>query len=152
MIFVRLRRDGACGQFCPEWILAQGVITPDTPERLRKMLHQMGGAKLPIVFDSVGGDIDAAMEIGRMARQHRLTTVLARSSAENCNPRNDACRRMTANSALRGTHLLHRPNCGAACLLAFAGGVTRYGSWAGDLVMPSPVCSQRARAAERRNS
>ncbi len=58
--------NSTCEPLCPEWISLSGMIMPETPSKLRKVLKQLGARRLPIVIDSNGGAVDAAMEMGRM--------------------------------------------------------------------------------------
>ena len=55
----------ACEPICIEWISASGRITPDTPEQLRKILKRLEKLRLPIVIQSIGGNLDAALQWGR---------------------------------------------------------------------------------------
>lgn len=52
-----------CEPSCSEWITAYGTIKPDTPSKLRKGLQKLGKRRLPIVIDSNGGAVLAAMEM-----------------------------------------------------------------------------------------
>ena len=70
MVFVVVRGgEPGCEPTCPEWISAEGGIVADTPARLTKLLKTVGGRRLPIVVSSPGGDVDAALALGRMIRQ-----------------------------------------------------------------------------------
>ena len=91
MVVVRMRAKDRCGPRCPEWIMAEGAITPETPGRFRQLLRQIGSEKLPVVLDSSGGDLDAALETGRIIRSHGLTTIIGRSEVQGCAPRDPVC-------------------------------------------------------------
>ena len=64
--------EPGCEPTCPEWISAEGAIVAATPARLKSLLKTLGGRKLPIVIWSPGGDVDAALALGRMIRQRKL--------------------------------------------------------------------------------
>ncbi|MBX4999879.1 hypothetical protein HJB72_18190 [Rhizobium lentis] len=121
-----------CMEDCPGWISAEGRITSDTPVQLRKILKKIGDRKLPIVFRSEGGDVDAAYAMGRMIRKAGLETAVGGTRLKDC-PANDP--RCDAAIAKDGTALGNTYSDGAycfsACPLAFAGGTSRVASqWA----------------------
>lgn len=48
MSFVVVRgSNSSCNPDCPEWISAQGVITSQTPQKLRHFLATLGNRRLP---------------------------------------------------------------------------------------------------------
>nr|WP_260685927.1 hypothetical protein [Rhizobium laguerreae] len=127
-----LVRSLLCQENCPAWISAEGRITSDTPARLRKMLKKIGGRKLPVVFRSEGGDVDAAYAMGRMIRKAGLETAVGGTRLKDC-PVGDA--RCQAAIAKDGSAVGYTYSSGAycfsACPLALAGGVSRVSSqWA----------------------
>ncbi|MBB4481620.1 hypothetical protein GGE46_004218 [Rhizobium etli] len=118
-----------CVENCPGWISAEGRITSDTPAQFRKILKKIGGRKLPIVFRSEGGDVEAAYAIGRMIRKAGLETAVGGTRLKDC-PADDL--RCNAAIAKDGTALGNTYSTGAycfsACPLAFAGGAERVAS------------------------
>ncbi|MCQ0987379.1 COG3904 family protein [Jiella marina] len=75
MTFEFVGNGGNCDQ-C-EWIAATGVIEPDTAE---KFAAQFGGTTFgTVVLDSPGGNLKAAVELGRLIRKSNLKTVVAAS-------------------------------------------------------------------------
>ena len=73
MRFVVVRSsEPGCEPVCAEWISAEGTIRAKTPGELKSLLKTLGGRKLPIVLFSPGGDVDAAMALGRLIRQNKL--------------------------------------------------------------------------------
>jgi hypothetical protein len=138
MFVVRMRASESCLTICPEWILAEGIITPDTPELFRKLLQEAGATKIPIALNSEGGDLDAALEIGRMIRARELDTFVAVATFDDCVPNEPGCsKRQPAMQPYKG--ILHAwGRCSGACLLIYAGGVHRLSAWAADSVFLSP--------------
>jgi hypothetical protein len=135
MIVVRMRAEGDCGTLCPEWIMAQGMITPQTPERFRAIFKETAGAKLPLVVDSAGGDLDAALAIGRMIRVRKLDVIVATIKSVGCAPRDQACSSKMANQPYMG--ITQAPgNCSRECLFMLAGGVRRSGVLLSNTVIP----------------
>lgn len=126
MVVARMRATGPCGHRCPEWIVAEGILTPNTPGHFREMLDQIGPDKLPVVLESRGGDLDAALAIGRMIRAAGLTTLVGRSEAEGCAPRADCSRERPQGMRFKG-YVSAPAECSGTCLLVLAGGVRRVG-------------------------
>ena len=121
-----------CEPTCPEWISAEGTIAAATPALLKSLLKTLGGRKLPIVIWSPGGDVDAAIALGRMIRQRKLETAVGKTRFVGCQPTDKDC---SANDG-KGAHLLGTAYadgafCNSACPLMLAGGVRRVvGEWA----------------------
>ncbi|EJC80552.1 putative periplasmic protein [Rhizobium leguminosarum bv. trifolii WSM2297] len=122
-------RSSLCQENCPEWISAEGRITADTPARLRKIIKKIGGRKLPVVFRSEGGDVDAAYAMGRMIRKAGLETAVGGTLLKGCPVQDTLC---DAAIAKDGTATGYTYSAGAycfsACPLAFAGGTSRVAS------------------------
>ncbi|MBB5666348.1 hypothetical protein GGE68_004579 [Rhizobium leguminosarum] len=121
-----------CMEDCPGWVSAEGRITSDTPAQLRKILKKIGGRKLPIVFRSEGGDVEAAYAMGRMIRKAGLETAVGGTRLKDC-PADDL--RCDAAIAKDGTALGNAYSegayCFSACPLALVGGTSRVASqWA----------------------
>lgn len=133
MIFtvVRSSRPG-CEPACPEWIYGEGDIVADTPARLEKLLRVLGTRRLPVVLNSPGGDVDAAMAMGRTVRARKLDTAVGGTVFMGCDPRDTACVPEKARGGIhRGAPYTFGATCSSACPLILAGGVRRLaGSWA----------------------
>lgn len=125
-------RSLLCQENCPEWISAEGRITSDTPARLKKILKAASGRKLPVVFRSEGGDVDAAYAMGRMIRKAGLETAVGGTRLKGCptaDPRCDAA--IAKDGSSIGYTYSAGAYCFSACPLAFAGGTSRVSSqWA----------------------
>ncbi|TIS94081.1 MAG: hypothetical protein E5W87_34205, partial [Mesorhizobium sp.] len=62
MRFVVVRSSApGCEPICPEWISAEGSIEAGTPALFKRTLKALGGRKLPVVVDSPGGNVEAAL-------------------------------------------------------------------------------------------
>lgn len=138
MTVVRMRGKDRCGSRCPEWIMAEGIITPGTPQRFRQQLAAMGQAKLPVVIDSEGGDLDAALAIGRMIRAQGLTTVIGRAQARGCAPRDASCAAGRPKGLAYDGFVMPQGACSGTCLFVLAGGVERAGYWISAARLPAP--------------
>ncbi|MGO8114768.1 hypothetical protein AB9F43_09335 [Rhizobium leguminosarum] len=127
-----LVRSLLCQENCPEWISAEGRITSDTSARLRKILKKIGGRKLPVVFRSEGGDVDAAYAMGRMIRKAGLETAVGGTRLKDCPVGDTRCQAAIAkDGSAVGYTYSSGAYCFSACPLALAGGVSRVSSqWA----------------------
>lgn len=127
MRFVVVRNAGfACEPKCPEWISASGIITLDTPAKLRKVFKQLGKRKLPIVINSSGGDVKAAMVIGRLIRQRGIDTAVGQTLFVECVPDQKGCRLdRYSDGAYAGFAYPGDAYCMSACPFVVAGGSTR---------------------------
>jgi len=124
MRFVVVRgSDPLCDPDCPEWISAEGAITPQTPQRLRQLLAALGNPRLPVVISSRGGDLFSALAAGRLIHERRLDVVVARTNITGCNPAGAGC--LDDNGAFVGLISDVGVECDSACALMLAGGAKR---------------------------
>lgn len=100
-----------------EWIAARGEITADTPDAFRSFLAEWQDELvwednlLPsVMFDSSGGNLGAAIELGRLLRKNNARTIVGRSK-----PSGDRFFDWTPGG-----------ECTSACVFAFLGGATRW--------------------------
>ncbi|ESW94690.1 hypothetical protein X769_32170 [Mesorhizobium sp. LSJC268A00] len=127
MRFLVVRSDAAgCEPTCPEWISAEGAISAKSPALLKAALKTLGGRKLPIVINSPGGDVDAAIAMGRMIRKNKLDIAVGRTWFVGCEPGMKNCKENDA----RGAHYIGSPYvlgsyCASACPMMLAGGARR---------------------------
>lgn len=94
------------------WAQGAGLITAETPARLEAFLRQHGRPSLVLALNSQGGDLDAALAMGRAIRAARLITTVGFHAypAEG----GDAARFHAA-----------RALCHGACAIAYLGGARR---------------------------
>ena len=118
--------DTACEPDCPEWLSAEGTITPGTAATFAKVVAGLGGRRLPVLISSHGGSLRDALEMGALIRAKGLAVAVARTLISNCPPRARAC------DGARGQAIVGGATCASACPLVLAGGVTR-------LVGPVPL-------------
>jgi hypothetical protein len=121
-----LVRNGNCSETCIEWISAEGWITPDAPRRLKKLLRSLKGQKLPVVFQSFGGDVNAAISIGRMIRAAGLETAVGRTRLNDCPILDPRCvEKLVLGGWSQGEVRAGGSYCFSTCPLALAGGTVR---------------------------
>src|SRR6516162_5863580 len=79
MIFMLATGEAnACGRGCTEWIAAEGEFDDGAAQRFREFLAAMENSKvenrkLPIFFNSDGGLVSQAVQIGGMLRENRMS-------------------------------------------------------------------------------
>ncbi|SDZ57373.1 hypothetical protein SAMN05444004_12337 [Jannaschia faecimaris] len=99
------------------WIVAAGVIQPDTPDQFRNFLDREGVAGGQLVLHSPGGNLAAGLEMGRIIRSTGLTTHIGRTDRtfESYDTPCDTW----FDSVRAGT-------CASSCAYAFLGGEVRF--------------------------
>ncbi|MDQ6437642.1 hypothetical protein RB623_26625 [Mesorhizobium sp. LHD-90] len=133
MQFAVVRSNAAgCEPTCPEWISAEGAIVAATPGQFKKLLKQLAGRRLPVVVSSPGGDVDAALTLGRLIRQNRLDVAVGLTRFDGCHPAAKNCKPNEGKAAAYyGNAFAGGAYCASACPLVLAGGVRRVvGQWA----------------------
>ena len=133
MRFVVVRSSApGCEPNCPEWISAEGTIEASTPTLLKRTLKTLGDRKLPIVVNSPGGNVEAALQLGRMIRKAKLDIGVGATMFYGCEPQMKNCRANDGKGAdYFGFTYAMGAMCNSACPLMFAGGVRRVvGDWA----------------------
>jgi hypothetical protein len=125
VVIVRSTKPG-CEPLCPEWISAEGAITSASPAKFTKIFKQLQKQKLPIVIQSPGGDISAAIAIGNMIRKRGLDVGVGVTKFEGCSPSDKKCRLPANQKGLyHGIAVDETAYCFSACPLILAGGVNR---------------------------
>lgn len=121
-----------CEPTCPEWISAEGTIVEASPAQFKKLLKTIGNRRLPVVVSSPGGDVDAALAIGRMIRARKLETAVGKTRFIGCQPGQKDCRENDGKgSRYIGVAFSGGAYCNSACPLLLAGGTRRVvGQWA----------------------
>lgn len=132
MRFETVSNGGNCNG-C-SWTIAEGDITPDTPAAFRAFLaaEPYPGA---IEFNSAGGNLAAAMELGRIIRAEGLWTSIGKAE-----PIPDT----RYWNSVEGT-------CASACAFAFLGGAARYPGGSTDPGAPSRLGMHQFYTLDGRN-
>lgn len=104
------------GNGCPYFVLAQGIITTSTPRDFRQFLAKE--KYQPVVyFDSPGGSLIAALELGRLIRARGLDTYVGGPY--------EALMGFSEPAGEDIRSLVKQGICFSACAYAFLGGVSR---------------------------
>jgi hypothetical protein len=118
----------ACGPGCSEWIAAEGEIDRGAGNRLQRLLFQLNGARLPIFFNSPGGKVFTAMEIGRLIRARQLTVSIGHTVPLDCtfdSTGEKSCEaKISAGQPIEAEVALPAM-CNSACVYVVAGGTVR---------------------------
>ncbi|TIP69712.1 MAG: hypothetical protein E5X53_31090 [Mesorhizobium sp.] len=133
MRFVVVRSSApGCEPTCPEWISAEGSIEAGTPALFKRTLKALGSRKLPVVVDSPGGNVEAALALGRLLRKNKLDIAVGKTRFTGCQPDAEDCKENDGNAARHfGNAYASGAICNSACPLMFAGGIRRVvGQWA----------------------
>lgn len=133
MRFVVVRSSApGCEPTCPEWISAEGSIVAGTPALFKRTLKALGGRKLPVVVDSPGGNVEAALALGRLLRKNKLNIAVGKTRFTGCQPDAKDCTENDGKGARYfGNAFADGAICNSACPLMFAGGIRRVvGQWA----------------------
>jgi hypothetical protein len=131
MVFiVATGEPNACGRGCSEWIAGQGRFDESAAQRFREFLAVLTKRDLPVFFNSDGGLLREAVQIGLILRENRMTAGVARTVAEGCHlsfPLDDACRRLMQSKREHKARLYFGgARCASACVYAIIGASTRH--------------------------
>ena len=138
-----------CEPNCPLWIAAEGKITPKTPALLRNALKSLGDRKLPILLDSRGGDLGAAIEMGMMIRDASLTVAVASTGYVNCDPLTLYCYKGKAPQGLYKGFAVYSGFCTSTCILVLAGGKQRLARSAMAITSEHPSTFSKKKSPEQ---
>ncbi|MBX9458507.1 MAG: hypothetical protein KL863_22070 [Rhizobium sp.] len=133
MVFTVVRSGaGYCEPNCPEWIYGEGQIVSGTPAAFKAVLKQVGERKLPLLIVSPGGNVMAALEVGRMVRKLRMDVEVSATRFVICSPRQEDCAPTgPGKGQYLGIAFSAGAFCWSACPLILAAGENRYSSqWA----------------------
>lgn len=98
----------SCGPGCSRWIAAEGVVLPGTVVAFRDFVRALGETRPPVAVHSQGGIVEVTMALGRLVRQAKLDTIVARTDRSGPSP----------ILAMDG-------DCHGACFYLLAAGVNR---------------------------
>ncbi len=116
----------ACEPLCPQWISAEGQIDARTPALFKKVLARAGKVRLPIVISSPGGDVDAALAIGQMIKEHQLDVAVGTTFFSGCAPADRKCKLPAEQKGVYlGVARAEQSFCVSACPFVLASGARR---------------------------
>lgn len=127
MAFAIVRSNLAgCEPLCAEWIYADGKITADTPALFEKVLAKTGSGRLPVIIRSDGGDVLAAMALGRMIHERKLDLAVGSTLFAGCSTSRFYCKSAKDKRGFYpGAIVSDNDHCNSACSLVLAAGQKR---------------------------
>jgi hypothetical protein len=141
--FVAKGPPNSCGEGCDTWIAAEGPFDGEAAKRLRAFLSEPGRPMLPLYFQSPGGSVSQALEIGHILRQYRMRAGVGRTIPVGCDPRGkreDMCERIKRSGRMLTAELrFTAANCVSACVYALLGAESREVAPDADLGVHSSV-------------
>ncbi|WP_244423390.1 hypothetical protein [Bradyrhizobium sp. ORS 375] len=119
----------SCGPGCDSWIAAEGKIDGSAAARLRKFMKQIGERKLPIYFNSPGGNVEQALAIGNWLREKRASVRVGRTTVRECGfepQEGDVCTKLKLSGReLHGEVWTRGAMCNSACPYILLGAPSR---------------------------
>ncbi|MGC2777812.1 MAG: hypothetical protein WA418_19475 [Bradyrhizobium sp.] len=119
----------ACGPGCDSWIAAEGKIDGGAAARFRKFMKQIGDRKLPIYFNSPGGNLEQALAIGTMLRERKAAVRVGRTTLRECGfepQEGEVCTKLKLSAReLHGEVWTRGAVCNSACPYIILGGTAR---------------------------
>ena len=126
---VRVRSAVVCEPVCAEWLSVEGRIDSTSPKRLKTAIAALKGRRLPIVLQSGGGDVDAAISMGNMIREAGLPVYIGGTAITGCHIDNLRCDKgEKIDNVPVGVPYAAGAVCFSACPLILAGGLNRKSS------------------------
>jgi hypothetical protein len=126
--------ESHCQTSCVAWISAEGVISSKTPEIFRAFMKSNLVRNIPVVFNSEGGDAQAAIDLGQEIRNVQLDTVIGKSLTQS------AAKPLFGGSLVASEGVLEDGGiCQGACVLAYAGGQNRNTARTSTVRMHNPL-------------
>jgi hypothetical protein len=128
MWFVMVVSDAPnCRTICPAWISAEGKIDQGAARRLERFLKNHKGVNLPVVINSVSGDLMEAVALAYSMRRHGMSISVGKTRFSGCQSLSDVCYPQSGqNITFKGSTFTTEAYCDVACSLVLAGGVRRY--------------------------
>lgn len=121
-----VRASGDCEPACPEWLAAYGRIDALTPAAFRAALSKFSKQQLPVVINSPGGSVRAAIEIGRLIREKQLDVIAGKTTILPCDPILEECRSLQRRGLTNAKVVDGKAWCASSCSILIAGGVRRF--------------------------
>ena len=114
-----------CEPNCPQWIYAEGEIVAGTVAKFNRVLKFAGKSPL-LVIQSGGGDVRAALSMGRTLRSRKMNVAVGYAFSLACSNDDKFCNETLKSKQIsRGFLSTQASYCASACTLILAAGVER---------------------------
>jgi hypothetical protein len=126
--YIATGEPDSCGAGCSEWIVGEGRFVFGTTDRFRAVLRHAGSRKLPVFFNSPGGEVRAAISLGRLMRQRGITAGVGKTVPAGCAglPEGPCAQlKQKAEAPLQAQFAGYGGQCNSACVYALIGAKTR---------------------------
>lgn len=118
--------NAACEPNCPQWIYAQGQIVASTTGKFNQVLRRAERKPLLLVIQSGGGDVRAALAMGRAIRANKMNVAVGYAFSLSCKSGDEYCEKVLKAKQISNGFLTAKPGfCASACTLVLAAGVER---------------------------
>lgn len=114
------------GSHCAKYVLADGVITNETPSKFQKFTESNNFFDMTIYLNSSGGSLVAGMQLGRLIRTNNFDTYIGAANHVNFNEPQFVGSDINPKRYLS---IVENAHCYSACAYAFLGGVVRDIDW-----------------------
>lgn len=127
MWFSIVRSDApGCEPLCPQWMYLDGNIVADSLDKFNKFLEIHRTEHYPLVLTSSGGDLDTAIAMGKIIRDHQLDVVISQTKFRARLPDADSWKQTSGpNNVYAGHAFTSSALCRSFCAILLAGGVNR---------------------------
>ncbi len=126
MTVTLIRSDAPdCGAFCGEWLALTGQIVSGSASLLRTALGHLGQRLVPVLIDSPGGNVDAALLMGQLIHERKLDVVVSGTALTDCHRGDQACFDRLRAGWHPGFLAAGVAACASACVLVLAAGSHR---------------------------
>ena len=121
---VRSAQQG-CEPKCAEWISAEGKIVPETLGQFQQILKVIGKRKLPLLINSGGGSVEAAIAMGHLIRNRQMDVAVSKTLFK-CETDKEPCRPDGTSRTWHGEPHSRSAFCASACTFILASGLHRF--------------------------
>jgi hypothetical protein len=109
----------ACGPGCDSWIAVEGKIDGAAAGRFRKFMRAQKDHHLPLYFASPGGNLEQALEIGRLLHERPAVARIGQTVVKECGGEpqaGEACLKIKQSGRVLDAELSVRGGaCNSAC-------------------------------------
>ena len=116
-----------CEPNCPQWIYAEGDIVAGTAAKFIQVLRTAGKTPLLLVIQSRGGDVRAALTMGKAIRARKMNVAVGSAFSLTCPSGDKFCNETLKSKQISRGFLSNQASyCASACPLILAAGVERF--------------------------